>query len=81
MSNTYNRRPINVNFMKVRYKLGVSQDTCGKALYISRHVTQAYESGRCQPNLATIKELFKMANIPKEELYDFIFDFNYVIPK
>lgn len=81
MRNIYNRRAINVNFMKVRYNLGVTQDVFGKSLNITRHVTQAYESGRCQPNLDTIKELFKIANIPKEDLYDFVFDCNYVISK
>jgi hypothetical protein len=40
----------------------------------------AIESRRCKPSIEIISNSLELGSIPKQDMYDFVFDFDYVIP-
>lgn len=60
-----------INLLQLRTSLGLSQTEFGESIGVSKGSLQAYESGRCQPSLATIKLIAEVYNI--DDLYLFLF--------
>ena len=60
-----------INLLQLRTKLGLSQTEFGESIGVSKGSLQAYEAGRCQPSLATIKRIAEVYNI--DDLYLFLF--------
>jgi transcriptional regulator with XRE-family HTH domain len=60
-----------VNLLKLRKELKLSQTEFGQSIGVSKGCLQAYETGRAQPNLATIKLIAEVYNI--DDLYLFLF--------
>jgi hypothetical protein len=77
----YNIKPVHLNFIRLRHELNITQAEYGDRLSISKPLVGAIESGRCDPRIETISKALEIGNIPKQDLHDFVFDFNYVIPK
>jgi transcriptional regulator with XRE-family HTH domain len=77
----YNIKPVHLNLIRLRHKLDFTQTEYGERLSISKNLVGAIESGRCQPRIETISKALEIGNIPKQDLHDFVFDFNYEIPK
>lgn len=73
-------KPVHLNFIRVRHMLNITQTEYASRLSISAPLVGAIESGRCQPRIEVISKSLELGNIPKEDLHDFVFDFNYVIP-
>lgn len=73
-------KPVHLNFIRVRHKLDITQAQYAERLFISTPLVGAIESGRCQPRIEVISKSLELGNIPKQDLHDFVFDFNYVIP-
>lgn len=73
-------KPVHLNFIRVRHKLDITQAEYAAKLSISTPLVGAIESGRCQPRIEVISKSLELGNIPKQDLHDFVFDFNYVIP-
>lgn len=59
------------NILLLRTSLGLSQEAFGQPIGVSRGCVQAYEAGRCQPSLKTIKLIADVYNI--DDLYLFLF--------
>jgi DNA-binding XRE family transcriptional regulator len=59
------------NILLLRTSLGLSQEAFGQPIGVSKGCVQAYESGRCQPSLKTIKLIVDTYNI--DDLYLFLF--------
>lgn len=59
------------NILLLRKSLGLSQEAFGQSIGVSKGCLQAYESGRCQPSLKTIKLIADVYNI--DDLYLFLF--------
>lgn len=60
-----------INLLTLRTSLGLSQEQFGQPIGVSKGCVQAYESGRAQPSLATIKLIAEVYNI--DDLYLFLF--------
>ncbi len=72
-------KPVHFNFIRVRHKLKITQAEYGDKLSISKPLVGAIEYGRCQPRIEIISKSLELGNIPKQDFYDFVFDFDYVI--
>jgi transcriptional regulator with XRE-family HTH domain len=59
------------NLLTLRTSLGLSQEQFGQPIGVSRGSVQAYETGRAQPSLLTIKLIAEVYNI--DDLYLFLF--------
>jgi len=70
---------INQNFKELRNELGMSQETFAHELGITRSALGSYEENRAQPPLKVIVKAMQLCEIPSEEMYDFIFDPNYLV--
>lgn len=73
-------KPVHLNFIRLRYNLNLSQGEYAAKLSITRALVGAIESGRCQPRIEVISKSLEIANIPKQDLHDFVFDYDYKIP-
>jgi transcriptional regulator with XRE-family HTH domain len=60
-----------INLFTLRTSLKLSQEEFGQSVGVSRGSIQAYETGRCQPSLETIKLIAEVYNI--DDLYLFLF--------
>jgi len=60
-----------INLFTLRTNLGLSQTEFGQSIGVSKGSLQAYESGRAQPSLATIKLIADVYSI--DDLYLFLF--------
>lgn len=60
-----------INLLQLRISVGFSQEEFGKSIGVSKGCLQAYEAGRCQPSLKTIKLIADTYNI--DDLYLFLF--------
>lgn len=65
---------VNQNLKEIRRELGVSQDTFAEMLGIKRSALGSYEENRAQAPLPVIAKAMDIADIPAEDMYDFIFD-------
>jgi len=68
---------INERFKEIRKELGYTQEEFGQILGIKRCTIGAYEENRALIPLALIPKLMEVGSIPKEKMYDFVFDNNY----
>jgi transcriptional regulator with XRE-family HTH domain len=60
-----------INLITLRKSLNLSQEAFGQPIGVSRGSVQAYETGRAQPSLETIKLIAEVYNI--DDLYLFLF--------
>ena len=60
-----------INLFTLRTSLKLSQEQFGQPIGVSRGSVQAYETGRAQPSLLTIKLIVEVYNI--DDLYLFLF--------
>lgn len=72
-------KPVHLNFIRVRHRLDITQIKYVSRLAISVPLVGAIESGRCQPRIEVISRSLELGNIPKEDLHDFIYNFNYTL--
>jgi DNA-binding XRE family transcriptional regulator len=70
---------INQRFKEVRRELGYSQEEYGKVLGIKRCTVGAYEEYRAVVPIDYVPKIMELANLPMEDMYDFLFDTNYIV--
>lgn len=68
---------INQRFREVRQELGYTQEEFGKLLDIKRSSVGAYEEFRALVPLDLIPKVMDLAQLPMEDMYDFLFDSGY----
>lgn len=69
---------INNNLKELRKELGISQAVFADKLGITRSSLGAYEENRAQPPLLVITKAMELCQIPPEDMYDLIFDPQYL---
>ena len=70
---------INQRFREVRKNLGFSQEKYGKILGIKRCTVGAYEEDRAMVPVDLVPQVMQLADLPMEDMYDFLFDVKYVV--
>lgn len=60
-----------INLLKLRLNLGFTQKQFGETVGVSRGSIQAYEAGRAQPSMETIKLIVDLYGI--DDLYLFLY--------
>lgn len=60
-----------INILMLRNQHNLSQEKFGESIGVSKGCVQAYESGRCEPSLQTLKLLADTYHI--DDLYVFLF--------
>lgn len=68
---------INQRFKEVRQELGYTQEEYGKLLGIKRCTVGAYEEYRAMVPVDYIPKIMELADLPMEDMYDFLFDASY----
>ena len=68
---------INKRFKEVRKELSLTQEEYGKVLNIKRSSVGAYEEFRAIVPLDLVPKVMEIANLPMEDMYDFLFDAGY----
>lgn len=66
------------NMKELRMELGLSQAEFADQIGVTRSALGAYEEGRAQPPLPVIASVMDFCELPKEDLYEFIFNQNYL---
>lgn len=74
-------KPVHLNLIRLRHMLDITQEEFALKLDIGKSLLGAIECGRSQPRIELIAKSLELASIPKEHLHDFVFDYNYVLPK
>jgi len=74
-------KPVHLNLVKLRHMLDITQEEFAIRLAVGKSLLGAIECGRSQPRIELIAKSLEVASIPKEHLHDFVFDYNYVLPK
>ena len=74
-------KPVHLNLIRLRHMLDITQAEFAFRLNVGKPLVGAIESGRSQPRIELIAKSLELASIPKEDLHDFVFDYNYVLPK
>lgn len=72
------RNPLATNIYKIRKEFNVTQKEFGEIFSVSKERIASYESGLCMPNLKFIKLFMKIVRISPNDMYDFIYDYNYI---
>ena len=70
---------INQRFKEVRQNLGYTQEEYGKVLNIKRCTVGAYEEYRAVVPVDLVPKMMELSELPMEDMYDFLFDANYVV--
>ena len=60
-----------INILKLRHQHNMSQEKFGQSIGVSKGCVNAYESGRAEPSLKTIKRIVDVYGI--DDLYLFLF--------
>ena len=68
---------INQRFKEVRKEACLTQEEYGKALGIKRCSVGAYEENRAMVPVDLVPKIMELANLPMEDMYDFLFDAGY----
>lgn len=68
---------INERVRELRKELGFTQEKYSKMLGIKRCTLASYEESRALPPINLIPKIMETANIPMEDMYDFLFDAGY----
>lgn len=68
---------LNKRFKEIRKELGYTQEQYADFFGIKRCNVGSYDEGRATIPLNLIPKLMELGDIPKEDMYDFIFDENY----
>lgn len=68
---------INQRFREIRQELGYTQEEYGKVLGIKRCTVGAYEEYRALVPIDLVPKIMELANLPMEDMYDFLFDASY----
>jgi DNA-binding XRE family transcriptional regulator len=68
---------VNQRFKEIRLELGYTQEEYGKVLGIKRSSVGAYEEFRALVPLDIIPKVMDLAQLPMEDMYDFLFDAGY----
>ena len=58
--------------------MGLNQLRFAELLGITRSALGSYEEQRAQPSLLVIAKAMEVCQIPAEDMYDFVFDENYL---
>ena len=72
-----------MNFRKIRNDLGLSQRALSVKLGYGENTNRmvSYENGRVCPPLHIVVTIMEMAELPMEDLYDVLFDPEYILPQ
>jgi len=78
-----NCKIIGMNFRKIRNDLGLSQRALSIKLGYGKNTNRmvSYESGRTCAPLHIVVTIMEMAELPMEDLYDVLFDAEYILPQ
>jgi DNA-binding XRE family transcriptional regulator len=68
---------LNHNLIKVRKRNHLTQEEFAAYIGVKRSNIGAYEEGRATPNLIFIQQVIEIFKIPKENVYDFLFNDEY----
>lgn len=70
---------INQRFKEVRKNACMTQEEYGQALGIKRSSVGAYEEYRAMVPLDLVPKMMELAELPMEDMYDFLFDASYIV--
>ena len=78
-----NCKIIGMNFRKIRNDLGLSQRALSVKVGYGENTNRmvSYENGRVCPPLHIVVTIMEMAELPMEDLYDVLFDPEYILPQ
>ena len=70
---------INQRFKEIRKNLCMTQEEYAKVFNIKRCTVGAYEEFRALVPLDLVPKLMELAELPMEDMYDFLFDASYIV--
>ena len=77
-----NTKIVAMNFRKMRNDLNYSQRELAKVLgYKNHNAVTSWEMGRTCPPLHIVVKVMEIAELPMEDLYDVLFDSEYILPQ
>lgn len=65
---------LNLKLVKLRKGSNLTQAQLAIKLGVPKHNIGAYEDGRAKPPFDTLKKIIDFYEIPKNEVYSFLFD-------
>lgn len=68
---------INQRFKEVRKEMCLTQKEYGQVLGIKRCSVGAYEENRAMVPVDLVPKIMELAELPMEDMYDFLFDAGY----
>lgn len=68
---------LNRRSKEIRKEIGLTQEEYAKCFGVRRCTIGAYEEGRACIPISFIPKIMELGNIPKEKMYDFIFNENF----
>lgn len=68
---------INKRFKEIRKELGYTQEEFANILGIKRCSVGAYDESRALVPINLMPMIMELGNIPKEDMYDFLFEEDY----
>lgn len=74
---TYKKYTVNLNILKLRWALNLSQEEFSKRLNIKRAKLGAIEEKRAGIRLEMIFELIRLNYLSKEHVFDFMYNENF----
>lgn len=65
---------LNLKLITLRREKGLTQSGLAEKIGIPKHNIGAYENGRATPPLAVLKKFIDFYEIPKKDIYNFLFN-------